>query len=330
MTDFKLSAKKHLFIIISTLFIVIGLAVGTICHFCANGFFNYGGEFAPYKSIVVTYYASEYRNEEAVRPICDDALKGLNAYEVSYAETTFGGEAVYKFTVSTDSEKLEEAATALTATLDKTGSGLNVASLHEGVIEEGGSRALIYASIAVASAAAFQLLYFVFRYKLRAGISALLACVHNLGVFVALAAITRLPVGTEFIALSAAVVLLTMILSCVFFDRTRKNFKDEKYAKTDRSEVVDVSAKETRTLTVSVIIGAAAVVVLLAIFAIIPAQSIAVLAPYALALLGVVSCFYGATFFTPSVHSGIDALCEKIGNSREKDAKKEKSAKASS
>ena len=55
MTKFKVCAKIHLFIIISSLFIAIGMAVGTICHFCANGFFNYGGEFKSYNSVNIVY-----------------------------------------------------------------------------------------------------------------------------------------------------------------------------------------------------------------------------------------------------------------------------------
>ncbi|MDE7087212.1 MAG: hypothetical protein K2O67_03365, partial [Clostridia bacterium] len=64
MTKFKVCSKIHLFIIISVLFIAIGMAVGTICHFCANGFFNYGGEFASYTSVKVTYTVSENSEEQ--------------------------------------------------------------------------------------------------------------------------------------------------------------------------------------------------------------------------------------------------------------------------
>lgn len=328
MTKFKVCSKIHLFIIISVLFIAIGMAVGTICHFCANGFFNYGEEFSSYKCVTVTYYTSEYKDADAIRPVCDEALKGFNAYEVSYySDNRMGGEIVYKYSAGTDGEKLQSAVDALNIALDKNGSGLNVASLHEVSVNEGGARALTYAAIALASAAAFQFLYFIFRYKLRAAFSALLACVHNLGVFVAFAAITRIPVGAQFIAIGAAVVLLTMILSCVLFDRTRKNFKNEIYAKTERVEVVDTSACEVRTVSFIAVCALAVAVVVLGVFAAISQMWIGALAPYGLALLGLIACFYGALFFTPAVHGAIDGVCEKAKASVKSAGKTAKPAK---
>lgn len=328
MTKFKVCSKIHLFIIISVLFIAIGMAVGTICHFCANGFFNYGEEFSSYKCVAVTYYTSEYKDADAIRPVCDEALKGFNAYEVSYySDNRMGGEIVYKYSAGTDGEKLQSAVDALNIALDKNGSGLNVASLHEVSVNEGGARALTYAAIALASAAAFQFLYFIFRYKLRAAFSALLACVHNLGVFVAFAAITRIPVGAQFIAIGAAVVLLTMILSCVLFDRTRKNFKNEIYAKTERVEVVDTSACEVRTVSFIAVCALAVAVVVLGVFAAISQMWIGALAPYGLALLGLIACFYGALFFTPAVHGAIDGVCEKAKASVKSAGKAAKPAK---
>lgn len=328
MTKFKVCSKIHLFIIISVLFITIGMAIGTVCHFCANGFFNYGDEFSSYKCVTVTYYTSEYKDADAIKPVCEQALKGFNAYEVSYySDNRMGGEIVYKYSPKTDSAKLQAAVDSLNTALDKNQSGLNVASLHEATVSEGGSRAITYAAIALASAAAFQLIYFVFRYKLRAALSALLACVHNLGVFVALAAVTRIPVGAQFIAFGAAVVLLTMILSCVLFDRTRKNFASELYAKTERTEVVDTSACEVRIISFVAICALAVAAVVFGVFAAISQLWIGALAPYALALLGLIACFYGALFFTPAVHGAIDGVCEKFNKSTKSGGKAAKPAK---
>lgn len=324
MTKFKVCSKIHLFIIISCLFIAIGMAVGTICHFISNGFFNYGGEFSSYNCVTVTYYTSEYKDESEIKPICDESLKGLNPYEVSVSETVLGGEIVYKFSPATKVDALTVAADGLRAKIGET--KLTTASVHEGTVKEGGSRAITYALIAAASAVAFQFLYFVIRYKLRAAFSALLASVHNLGVFVALAAITRLPLGAEAIAVGCAVVLLTVVLTCVLFDRTRKNFKNEKYAKTDRLEVVDISAIEVRLATAIAICALAVAAVVFGVFAAISSLYIGSLAPYALMLFGLIACFYGTVFFTPAVHGAIDEVCEKTAQSI-KDNKKSKPAK---
>lgn len=326
MTKFKVCAKIHLFIIISAIVIAIGLAVGTICHFCAGGFFNYGGEFSSYKTVTVRYYAP--CTEEKALSACEDALGDLKSYEFAKSETSDGGEIVYKFVTSTDTDKLNEAAAEINAELNKTADEvhLNFAVVHEGTVKEGGSKAITFASIALAAAAAFQFLYFIVRYKLRAAYSALLACVHNLGIFVALVAITRIPVGAEMLAFAAAVVFITMTLSAVFFDRVRKNSDNEKFAKSDRLEVLDTSACEARMLTFTSVCALAAAAVVFAVFAAIAQMFAGALAPCALIILGLAAVGYGAMFFTPAVHGAIDETCDKVNKSL-KSRKKKKSAK---
>ena len=337
MTKFKVCSKIHLFIIISSIFIAIGLAVGTICHFCANGFFNYGNEFQSYKSVTVTYALSEYKDAEAIKPVLETELDGLNAYSVSYngkteREEGVYGEVEYKFTAKTDSAKLQAAVRNLNAKFaEKLENGekpLSSADMHTVSVSEGGSKAITFASIAVASAAAFQFIYFVIRYKLRAAFSGLLANVHNLGVFVALAAITRIPVGIEMVAIGAAVVLLTIIASCVLFDRTRKNFANEKYAKEKRLEVVDTSACEVRMVTFVALCALAVATVIFGVFAAIAQMWAGALAPFALAIMGLVACGYGTIFFTPAVHGAIDGVCESVKKLSKSD-KKGKAAKVS-
>lgn len=315
MTKLKVCSKIHLFIIISAILIAVGIAVGTVCHFCAGGFFNYGGEFDSYKSVTVTYSQSEYIDETVVKEKCDGVLKDFNAYEVSVSDSAgLGGEIVYKYAYSTDSDKLNAAVEQINALLNEgvaVGERLNLATMHEGTVKEGGSKAIIFASIAVASAAAFQFIYFVIRYKLRAAYSALLSNVHNLGIYVALLALTRIPVGTDAIAIGAAVVIISMILNCVLFDRTRKNFKDEKYAKTDRVEVVETSAAEVRVVTVISLGALAGACLLYGVLATIAQLWIGAFAPAIVAILGVIACCYGTVFFTPAVHSAIDGASEK-------------------
>lgn len=309
MTNLKVCKKLHIFIFISVIFIAIGMAIGTVCHFVANGFFNYGDEFASYKSISVCYYYSEHKADTDIKAICDEAVAEVNPIGVSYATTDVGEEFVYRFSASADNAKLEAAVAAINAKFDGLESS---ATLHEGVVDKGGTKNIVYAAIALASAAAFQFLYYIIRYKLRAAFSALLACVHNLGVYAALLALTRIPVGGEAIAIGAAVVFVTMLLSGLFFDRTRKNFKSEKFAKSERIEVVEASASEVRVLTFTVLCALAVVAVVLGAFAAISAMYIGALAPCGIAVLGLIACLYGSVFFTPAVHGAIDGCCQKV------------------
>lgn len=315
MTDLK----KHIFIIISALIIVVGMAVGTVCHFVSDGFFNYGGEFSSYKSIVVTYISPD-ENDDTIKKAAENAFDGISPYESSFTSLNGGGgEAVFKFLSSTSDEKIEAAVEKINEALGVNGDdydNLDVAVAHTDDTVTGSSYSLIYASIAVASAAAFQFIYFVFRYKTRAAISALVACVHNVGVFAALLAITRVPVGYEAIAIASVLVFVTMTATCILFDRTRKNFKDEKFAKTDREEVISLSAKESRGMNLSLIVALAVLTVICGVFAAISSLGAVALAPYAVALIALLSGFYGVVLFTPAVHPLIDGLCEKCVKSR--------------
>ncbi len=301
-------------LIICTVIIVAGMAIGTVCHFLAGGFFNYGEEFSSYNSVVINYSTAEYPGDkkvEELKAICDEKLSAFNAYEYSIGEKTTGGEIVYKYSASTDVEALSDAVDAINAAIDSGDSGLSYAVLHEAKTFVGGSKAITFAAIALASAAGFQLIYFAIRYKLRCGISALVSLLAAVGVFVSLAAITRIPVGTSFIALVAIVGVLTMIASCVLFDRVRKNFKNDANAKAARSEVIATSAAQSKKINLVTVIALAVAVVVLAVFAVISSLGIATLAPYALALMGLISCAFATVLVMPAVHYGSDALCEK-------------------
>lgn len=329
MTKLKISSRFRIFLIISLAIIVIGMALGTVGQFVWNGFFNYGDEFAPYKSVVVRYSSAEY-TEDNVKPVCEKELSGLGAYGVSFSETLRGGEIIYKFDYSTDTAKLEEAAGKINASLNTLeGEGLadlNVASVRVGKIGAGGSRALIFAAVATSSAVAFAFIYYIFRYKLRSACTALLACLHNLGLFVALIALTRVPVGAELIAISSLIVILTLIGCGVFFDRVRRNFKSETYSKTPRAEVIDISAGESLKINAFTIIAVAAVGLIYGVFAALASVSITSFLIAPIIILGCGACCFGTILIMPSAHVRVDALFESI-KSRAKEKKAEGKAK---
>ena len=48
MTNLKISAKMHILIIVSSVLIALGIAVGLICEFGADGDFTYGDDYKSY------------------------------------------------------------------------------------------------------------------------------------------------------------------------------------------------------------------------------------------------------------------------------------------
>ena len=122
-TDFKLSSKMHLFIIVSSIIIAIGAAVGTICQFVANGYFNYGADWESYRSVTVSYSCVDFADKDEVKEVCEKAFADAGVsyyYSVSFGEksgNTVGGEYTFKFNYSVKEEKLQTAVNAINAVI---------------------------------------------------------------------------------------------------------------------------------------------------------------------------------------------------------------------
>lgn len=306
MTNLKLCSKMHVMLIVSSVLIAVGIAVGLICQFVAGGYFNYGDDYKSYKSVEVSYAFVDFSDEDNVKDICDEAFKNakISYFESSYGDTSLGGELVFKFSKSVKNEKLEAVAQEITQKLNVADTGLSNASFHEIETQLGSEKALVYGAIAVASAVVFQFIYFAVRYKLTMAFAALLADVHNLGIFVSLLAITRLPVGSAAVAFAVLTVLMTMKGCCFYFDRVRKNAKNEVLSKLDSFELCDLSVRESfSSVCVSAVGFAVACLLVFVLLSISALSVVGVLAPVFCALFAAAANIYGTLFFTPSVYS---------------------------
>jgi preprotein translocase subunit SecF len=301
MTNFKLSAKRHLFIIISAVIIVIGMAVGTVCHFVAGGFFNYGSEFSSYKSVTITYLTTEHSDEQ-IEEICNQAFADLKPIEISYSVAGLGGEAIYKFSSNTSDTALTTATAAINDKFSDN-SELSSASAHTATTYAGGSKAIIYASIVLSCVAVFEFIYLALRHGLKAGLSAFVSCLNALGLFVALVAITRVPVGIDLVPMAAAVTFFAASAACVFNNLIKTTLKNPANAKLELDKVIDKTSCECGKIGTIVLCFCVIAIAVLALFGAIAATSVVALSTYLAALLAVVACGYGSLFFTPSVYS---------------------------
>lgn len=307
-TDFRYSAKMHLFIVISCIVIAAGIAVGICCQFMAEGYFNYGADWSSYKSVTVSYENVDFTDGNTVKELCDQAFSeaGIQSYTVQWGSTSTGGSLVYKFTLATDDASLNTARTAIQAAIDTkvTDISLSRASVHVDTTLLGGEKSLMMCGIALASIVGFAFLYFLIRYKVSMALGMLLASVHNLALFISLLSLARIPVGTSVFAFAALTVVLTVIGCCFLFGKMRRNGKDEDYAKLSAFELVDKSAGECFRLNLVMIASMAAVAVLLFILMSISSLSpLAIISPVLCAFAAFLSCAYGIQMFTPAVYS---------------------------
>ena len=304
MNKFSVSSKMHLFIIISAIVVAIGLAVGLVCQFIGGGFFGSGAGFASYKAVTVEY--SMPTTAEEVQEICEDAFSanGVDYYSVQTAENSGGDEVEYRFVVSTDTEALKSAAESINSRVGIESDLLGFASYSEYNGEFGGTVDRRYAGIAVAAAVVFQFIYFAIRYKFTMAIAAFAADLHNLLIFYALLAITRVQVSVSVVALSVLVVLLTMICCGILFGKMRKSFRQDSYKAMSSFEQVDAALREgfKPVTLINVILASAFVLVL--IFSLFAGAGIyGLFMPCACGIIAAAACQYGSLFFMPAVYS---------------------------
>ena len=311
----------HLFIIISSIVVAIGLAVGLVFEFVANGYFNYGAEFKSYNTVEINYAYVEFSDKEDVIDICDGVFDkaGVSYFACTGGDTDEGGRVVFKFAKKYDSEKLAPVIVDINSGL-KDGIKLNHsnfdldnmqtnAAFHSLETQLNGKKVLTLASIAVASAIVLQFLYYVVRYKLTMAFAACLANVHNLAIYVSLLAITRVPVGISAVALGGLTVLATMIACGYVFDRYRRNLKNEKYEKLTGDEITDLSVNESLKSVLYPVVGIATAAVVICVLLSISAMSaITILAPVAAAVFSAASAIYGTVFFVPPVYTRIKRI----------------------
>ena len=316
----------HLFIIISSVLVAIGIAVGLICEFVSSGYFNYGAEFKSYKTIEVNYAYVECSSNDKIIDICDSAFDkaGVSYYTCASGDTADGGRVIFKFSKGTDTKKLlssidgiQSGVLAYINSNNQTAVKLediqSNASFHCLEAELNGNKVLTYASIAIASAIVLQFLYYVVRYKLTMALAACLASIHNLAIYVSLLAITRVPVGISAVAFAGLTVLATMIASAFLFDRYRRNFKKEKYEKTSVGEITDISVGESFNSILYPVVGVAVSAVLIFVLLSISAMSaLTVLAPVAAAIFSVAATLYGTVFFIPPVYTRIKSIGDQV------------------
>ncbi len=317
MTNLKISSKMHLFIIISVIVAVIGLAVGLVCQFVSDGYFNYGAEFKSYNTVEINYAYVDFSDEAEVMEICDGVFDkaGVGYFTVVSGESSEGGRIIFKFYKGVEESKLAETATVIQeAFKEAKGEGAQSnAYVHVLEAKLNGGRVLTYASIAIVSAMVLQFLYFIVRYKITMAFGAFLANIHNLVIYVSLLAITRVPVGISAVAFGALTLIVTMIACGYLFDRYRRNLKKESFAKIDGDGQTDICVKESLKNILYPVVGVATVaVVIFALLSISAMSVLTILTPALLAVLSVASAMYGSAFFVPSVYTRIKRIGDTV------------------
>ena len=243
-TTIPFLAKRKLFIGISLVVIIAGVAFMGVNASRGKGAFAYSLEFQGGTSTNVTFnkdYSIDEIDKEIV-PILEEVTGDANVQTQKVAGTN---QVIIK-TVTLDLAKREALNQALVDNFGVDESKITVENISSTVSNEMRQDAII----AVIVATICMLLYIWFRFKdIRFATSAVTALLHDVLVVLTFYAIARIAVGNTFIACMLTIVGYSINATIVIFDRIREELR-LKTKTTDLEEVVNKSV--TWTLTRSI------------------------------------------------------------------------------
>lgn len=243
-TTIPFLAKRKLFIGISLVVIIAGVAFMGVNASRGKGAFAYSLEFQGGTSTNVTFnkdYSIDEIDKEIV-PILEEVTGDANVQTQKVAGTN---QVIIK-TVTLDLAKREALNQALVDNFGVDESRITAENISSTVSNEMRQDAII----AVIVATICMLLYIWFRFKdIRFATSAVTALLHDVLVVLTFYAIARIAVGNTFIACMLTIVGYSINATIVIFDRIREELR-LKTKTTDLEEVVNKSI--TWTLTRSI------------------------------------------------------------------------------
>lgn len=328
MTKLNPALKLRIIAVISFGIIVIGMALGTIFHFVSNGFFNYGGEYASYKSVTISYSYIDFQNRDDIEEICTTAFDeaGLKYYaKIDGSSFSDEKQLEFRFSTGTDSEALEAVTEKINTKITETLSEFiesqviqanALFSEHQGLL--GGGYSMWRAAVALAVIVAVQIIYTMIRFRFSAAFTAIAIDLHNLALYAALLAICRIPVTSSVLVFGVILTLVTVIGVTFTLERIRRNAKDNSSLSVE--DLAELSARQTLKTNIALPALLAIVAVLFFVAVAISSLSISTaLVPMAFALASFAASVYGNVLLMPYVYIFIKNVGKKIA---EKPSKK--------
>ena len=232
--------KKHLFFGISVAAILAGFVVMGVQKGGGNGALNYSLDFMGGTQTTVTFtedYSIERLDAEVV-PGIEEITGDAN---VQVQKVAGSNQVIFK-TRTLDVEEREALDSMLEENFELDDAYPITAETISSTIS---SEAQTDAVVAVVIATICMLLYIWFRFKdIRFGASAVIALIHDVLVVLAFYAVTRVSVGSTFIACMLTIVGYSINATIVIFDRVRENMRSMT-RKDDLQDMVNHSITQT-------------------------------------------------------------------------------------
>lgn len=285
-------SKKAIWLAISAVVICAGFVAMGINAGNKKGAFNYSIEFVGGTTTTVDF-EKEYTIDDFNNTIKPEIEKIINSSDIQGQKETGSNKYVIKTRTLTEDEQVQLRDLMINNFSGKLQEGeTNFES--SSVSSTFGKQMKKDAVIAVVLATLCMLVYITIRFRnVKFAGSAVLALIHDVLVVIGFYAISRLSVGTTFIACVLTIVGYSINATIVIFDRIRENLADKRDDQVDLKDVVNASI--TQTLTRSIYTSFTTFVTIAALFIL----GVASVREFALPIIvGIIAGGYSSVFVT--------------------------------
>ncbi len=280
-------SKFKIFVIASTVVVVVGLGMLFVNTANTGNPLNYGLEFVGGTSTSVIF------NEPMSLEIVDSQVVSVVSEVVGDSpiqpQVVDGSQEVIIKTRSLEQEEREALRVALVEEFDIDSDLITSETISSTISEETRTETVLAIVVAVVC----MLLYIRLRFKdIRFGVSSVVALVHDVLIVLTFYAVTQITVGNTFIACMLTIVGYSINATIVIFDRIRENLKEE-VSEEKLEQLVNTSITSTMTRSLFTSITTLIMVVVLYIFGVTSIRE------FALPLIvGIICGTYSSVFIT--------------------------------
>lgn len=235
--------RKAVFFVLSVVLMVSGIASMFVFNSKGDGYMNFSIEFKGGISTTVDF-DKEYSIDDFNDKIKPELAEALDTNDIQGQKIKGSNKLVIKTPYISDTAKR----TAMKDALAEFGA-IEDSYEESNISASVGKEMKQDAIIAVVLATICMLIYIWFRFKnIRFASSAVLALVHDVVIVIGFYAVSRITVGTTFIACMLTIVGYSINATIVIFDRIRENMAAD--SKKDIKEIVNASITQTLTRSI--------------------------------------------------------------------------------
>jgi preprotein translocase subunit SecF len=284
-------SKTKLFALLSCLIILTGLVVALIF-----GGLNLGIDFTG-GSILTINVGSAYDQK-----VIESALSsnGIDPAAAQIVAAENGTQAIIRVPVMAEGTDMKALRNSIIASIQETYPDATAADM-ESVGGVSSREIVMNAFISVLIASGLMLIYIWIRFTLFSGIAGVVALVHDVLIMIAFMSITRVQINSSFIAACLTIVGYSINDTIVVFDRIRENNRVIGGRGLTRSEVADISIRETLPRTINTSLTTFITILAVYIF------GVASIKEFALPIIiGLVSGTYSSIFIATPIWIGLE------------------------